>query len=145
MTAINKPRVLLGAIGGGVVWTILSFVINGVLLKARYEQEKAAGHFLATPRYSWFPLGWIVMLFVLAWVVAILYAAARSACGPGPKTALGVGMMVGFASGFPGNFAMATWSPLSRMFPLCWMIEMWLGAVLAALVAGWLYREPAAA
>jgi hypothetical protein len=49
--------------------------------------------------------------------------------------------MVGFIAGFPLNFAQAAWSPLERIFPLGWMLEMWLGAILATLVAGALYKE----
>jgi hypothetical protein len=34
----------------------------------------------------------------------------RSTLGPGPKTALKVGALVGFASGSPTNFGTATWA-----------------------------------
>jgi len=27
------------------------------------------------------------------------------------------------------------------MFPLGWMLDMWVGAILATLVAGWVYKE----
>jgi hypothetical protein len=30
---------------------------------------------------------------------------------------------------------------VDRALPFGWMIEMWLGAILAALVAGWLYKD----
>ena len=80
-------------------------------------------------------------IFVLAYVVAHLYAVSRATCGAGAKTALCVGLMVGFAAGFPGNMASATWSPMSRMLPLWWMLELWIGAVLASLVAGYLYKD----
>jgi hypothetical protein len=43
----------------------------------------------------------------------------------------------------PGNFAQAVWSPVSRMLPLGWMLEMWAGAILAAVVAGFLYKDKA--
>ena len=142
MAVINKRRIWLGALAGGLVWTVVSLAINVFALAPRYEAEQAVGHFLAAPRYPLFPVEWIVMLFVLAYVVSLLYASARATCGAGPKTALGVGLMVGFAAGFPGNFAAATWSPVDRIFPLCWMLEMWGGAILAALVAGWVYRDP---
>src|SRR5437588_4706500 len=52
-----------------------------------------------------------------------------------------LGFVVGFAIGFPGNFAQATWSPIPPVFPLGWMLEMWIGAILATLVAGFLYKE----
>ena len=61
--------------------------------------------------------------------------------GPGPKTALKVGALVGFASGFPTNFGTATWAVIPRIFPLGWMLELWVGAILATLVAGRIYRD----
>jgi hypothetical protein len=84
---------------------------------------------------------WIVLLFILSIAVAHLYAWARRGLGAGPGTALKVGFLAGFFAGFPGNFAQATWSAVDRALPFGWMIEMWLGAILAALVAGWLYKE----
>ena len=42
---------------------------------------------------------------------------------------------------FPTNFATAVWAPFSRHFPLWWMLELWIGAILAVLVAGWFYGE----
>ena len=141
MAAINHKRVVIGAVAGGVVWTIVSMLVNTVLLADRYAAAQQAGQFLQQPRYPGFLVQWIVILFLLSWVVAILYAGVRATCGPGPLTALFVGVVVGFAAGFPQNFAMATWSTVSRYFPLGWMIEMWAGAILAALVAGAVYKD----
>ena len=61
--------------------------------------------------------------------------------GPGPGTALKIGFLAGFLAGFPDNFAQATWFVGGRALPFGWMVEMWLGAILAALVAGFLYKE----
>jgi len=43
--------------------------------------------------------------------------------------------------GFPVNFYLATWAPMSRGIPAGWLLELLVGAVLATLVAGWFYRE----
>jgi hypothetical protein len=61
--------------------------------------------------------------------------------GAGPGTALKIGFLAGFLAGFPDNFAQATWFAGGRALPFGWMVEMWLGAILAALVAGFLYKE----
>jgi hypothetical protein len=50
-------------------------------------------------------------------------------------------MIVGFCAGVPGNFGQAAWSPIPRALPLGWMLDMWGGAILAAVVAGFLYKE----
>ena len=143
MAAVNTRRVFLGALAGGVVWNIWSVIVNTVVLSARYQAAQQAGTVLKQPRYP-YPLFigvWIVTLFVLAFVVAWLYASARATKGAGPMTAATIGLVVGFAAGFPTNFATATWAPISRHFPLWWMLELWVGAIIAALVAGWLYRD----
>ena len=138
----NRTRIWLGGLAGGVVWTIWSFIIGQyVITPARYTIAQNAGLFLKTPRYSFFVAAWIVMLFVLAIAVSHLYAWARAGLGAGPGTALKVGFLAGFFAGFPSNFAQATWFPGDRGLPFGWMVEMWIGAILAALVAGWLYKE----
>jgi hypothetical protein len=100
-----------------------------------------AGLFLKEPRYPFFVGQWIIMLFVLAIIMSHLYAWSRATAGAGPMTALKIGFLVGFVAGFPGNFAQATWSPIARVFPLVWMLETWVGAILATLVAGYFYKD----
>jgi len=138
----NRSRIWLGGLAGGVVWNLWSFLINRfAITDARYAAAQNAGLFLKTSRYPFFLGQWIVLLFILSIAVAHLYAWARRGLGAGPGTALKVGFLAGFFAGFPGNFAQATWSAVDRALPFGWMIEMWLGAILAALVAGWLYKE----
>jgi hypothetical protein len=141
MPTVNTRRVLLGALAGGVVWNVWSVLINFMVLAARYPAAQEAGHFLKEPRYPYFLPVYIVTLFLLAYGGAWFYASVRATRGAGPTIALKVGLLLGFAAGFPTNFAQATWSPVDRVFPLWWMLELWAGAVLATLVAGWLYRD----
>lgn len=138
---INRKRVYLGGLVGGVVWSIWSFFINTRVGNARYEAMQKAGLFLKNPRYPAFYVQWIVMTFIMAILLAHLYAWVRPRLGPGPRTALKVGMIAGFFAGFPNNFGTATWSPIDRVFPLAWMLDLWIGCILATLVAGALYKE----
>ena len=140
--SVNRGRVFLGGLAGGLVWFVWGFVVNGLILgTARYDAEQAAGHLLKQPRYPFFVAQWAVILFISAIILAHLYAWARQTMGPGPGTAITIGVLVGFVASFPLNFAQACWSPVARIFPLGWMLEMWVGAILATLVAGWLYKE----
>ena len=139
---LNRGRVWLGGLAGGVVWTLWSYLVGHfVITDARYVAAQNAGLFLKTPRYPLFVVQWIVLLFILAITVAHLYAWARQSLGPGPGSALKIGFLAGFLAGFPGNFAQETWFAGDRVLPFGWMIDMWLGAILAALVAGWLYKD----
>jgi hypothetical protein len=140
--ALNRGRIWLGGLAGGVVWAVWSYIINTFAIQhVRYVAAQNAGIFLKTPRYHFFQAQWIVLLFILAIIVAHLYAWTRQTLGAGPGTALRIGFWVGFVAGFPENFAQATWSAAGRAMPFGWMLEMWLGAILAAMVAGFLYKE----
>lgn len=139
---LNRPRIWLGGIIGGVVWSAWSFFV-GMRLQPFYAAMQNAGIFLKEPRYPFFAAQWIVLLFVMSILLAHLYAWSRATAGPGPRTALRVGMIVGFCAGVPLNFATAAWSAMPRMLPLGWMLDMWIGAILATLAAGWLYKEKA--
>jgi hypothetical protein len=139
---LNRGRIWLGGLAGGVVWTAWSFLVGKyVITDARYVAAQNAGFFLKTPRYPFFVGQWILLLFMLAIAVAHLYAWSRQSLGAGPGAALKIGFVAGFFAGFPGNFGQATWFAGDRALPFGWMIEMWLGAILATLVAGWLYKD----
>jgi hypothetical protein len=141
MVAVNTRRVWLGTLLGWVVWSVWSVLIHRLVLAPHYAAVATAGTMLKTPRYPFFPLAWFVMLFVLAGICAWLYAGVRGTRGAGPATALKVGFLVGFAGGFPLAFLLASWATFPRVISLWWMLDMWFGAILATLVAGWTYRD----
>ena len=145
MAAVNTRRVWLGALAGWVVWMVWGAIVNLVILMPRYADAMKENKLLPQPRYPfsmWFFMpAWWVMLFVLAAICAWLYVGVRATRGAGHRTALSVGALVGFASGFPLAFSLAAWAPFSRVIPLWWMLDLWVGAILATLVAGWLYRD----
>jgi hypothetical protein len=143
MAAINTKRVLVGTIAGWVVWAAWSMVVNAVILAPQYESSEAAGQLLATPRYPVpvFMASWFVTLLILTCIAAHLYAWVRGTLGAGPGTALRVGILVGFVAGFPLSLSIATWVPVERIVPLWWMLDLWVGAILATLIAGWLYKD----
>ncbi|HLW85403.1 MAG TPA: hypothetical protein VKR60_09335 [Candidatus Sulfotelmatobacter sp.] len=139
---LNKGRIWLGGLAGGVVWLLWSFLVGRfVITDARYLAAQNAGLFLKTPRYPLFAVQWIILLFVCSIVLAHLYGWTRQTLGPGPGTALRIGFWVGFVAGVPLNFAQATWFAGSRGLPFGWLLDIWIGSILATLVAGFLYKE----
>jgi len=139
---LNKGRIWLGALAGSVVWFVWSFIVGQMIItNARYQSAIDKDLFLKEPRYPFFVAQWFVMLLIVSVIVSHLYAWTRSTLGPGPRTALKVGLLVGFAAGFPLNFATASWSVLDRTFPLGWMLDMWVGCILATFVAAALYKS----
>jgi hypothetical protein len=141
MVTIGLRRVALGTLAGGVVWGIWSTIINLVILKSKYAFAQAHQLLLPQPRYPLFILYWIVTLFLLTYILTWVYASARATLGPGPVTALRVGLLVGFVISFPLSLTMAAWAPFSRFITLGWMLDLWVGAILATLVSAWLYKE----
>jgi hypothetical protein len=141
MVAIGLRRVALGTLAGGVVWGIWSTIINIVILMPRYKFAQEHQVLLAQPRYPFFIVYWFVTLFLLTYILTWVYASARATLGPGPITALRVGLLMGFVMGFPLSLSMAAWATFSRFIVLGWMLDLWVGAILATLVSAWLYKE----
>ncbi len=143
MAVIHYKRVAIGTVAGGVAWMIWEVVWTMVWAGLFFESPEEAMKVGGEARYGmgvhygvWFPT-----MFLLSGTVAWLYAAARSALGPGPKTAFLIGCSVGFAAGFPATFFVTNWLPVDRLIPLHWAVDLWGGCILAALLAGWLYKE----
>jgi hypothetical protein len=145
MAAVNKKRVWLGTLVGGVVWTAWSFFVNTVLLAPRYATAMNDGTILKQARYPFFLGYWIVTLFALTYILIWIYVSVRLTLGPGPLTAVRVGFLFGFAAAFPMSLSIATWATFSRVIALGWACDLWVGAILATLAGAWLYRDAPAA
>lgn len=145
---MNQRRVWLGALVGGLVFNVWSMVVefglSGVIVgKARMDLAVASGWFLKEPRMSagLFFIIWVFSLFVVSYGLAWAYAAMRATVGAGPGTAFKLGLVVAFAAAFPLNFAHAVFDGLAVAFWVMWMIEIGVGAILAALAAAWVYKD----
>jgi len=138
--AVNSRRVLIAALGGGVVWMIWT-LLNEMVAEKYYVVEQAAGLLLREPRYFYFRRFWLITVLLLAYIASWFYASVRATLGPGLGAALCVGVLLGFAVSFPLNLVLAAWSPMSRIVPLLWVVDLWGGAILGTLVASWIYRE----
>jgi hypothetical protein len=137
---MQPKRLLISGLTAGVVMAVVDFFANGVVLAERYKMLQQAGYFLAAPRLPFFPL-WILTELGLGIGVAWIYAAVRPRLGPGPKTALAVGVVLGLMMNVPENLAQASWSAVGRFVPLVWLIFGLIGTIAGALVAGALYKE----
>ena len=85
MAAVNRKRIFLGALAGGVVWNLWSIGLNLAFLMKEYEAGQQAGFFLKEPRYPFFAGQWIFLLFVLSFGMASLYSECASVAAPGPR------------------------------------------------------------
>lgn len=141
MAAVSTRRVVLGTLAGGVAWGIWSTIVNMVILRHRFVASQEYGLLNSEPRYPFFFVYWYVLLFVLTYILTWAYVSVRNVFGAGPITALRVGFLLGFMSGFPLSLSMATWAPFGRFIPFWWMLDLWVGSMLATLVSAWLYKD----
>jgi hypothetical protein len=143
MATMNKRRMLIGALGGTVIWMAWSIVVESGIQASHFAAAELAGQLRPYPRYPLFFFVWLVTIFLISWILVWLYVSLRDTQGKGPRLALKLALMVGFAAGFPMAFFLAAWSPMDRLIPLWWCLDLWVGAFLSAIVSGWLYKEKA--
>ena len=143
MAKMNTGRVIQGGLLAGLVINVICMVNNGVILSGKLMQAQQHGHFLQQPRFAFMP-AWVLVMFLVGIGLVWLYAAVRPRLGPGPGTALAVGIVVGFIAGVPDNLANAAWGLSGRYLPFMWAVERVVSYMLGALVGAWWYREPAA-
>ena len=141
MTPIDNGRVIQGGLLAGLVINVISTVNNVVILGPKLMASRHAGKFLLEPRFPFF-LSWIVAMFLLGLELVWLYAAVRPRFGPGPRTALTVGIVVGVLSALPDNLANAAWGLSGRYLPFMWAVERVVACAAGTLVGAWWYREP---
>jgi len=138
---VNLRRVALAGLAGGVVWSGWNAFVNLLILSGRYAAAAEGERLLIEPRYPFFVAGSYLMLFVLALIIAWLYAWIRPARGKGPLTSLPIGFLVGLVAGLPANYYVVCLVDIDTLFPFWWMLDFWVGSILAALVAGFVYRD----
>lgn len=141
---MNRGRIVMGGLLGGLVFFVVSILVNVVVLADRYKILIDAGVMRADPRGAFMAVHPLLLLLAgigLTW----LYAAARPRLGPGPRSALQVGLLAGLVTSLPSNFAQFAWTHAGGYVSMWWTIEMAVGCSLATLAGAWVYREEAAA
>ncbi len=143
MAGINVGRWLAGGVAAGIVFWLLEGA--GSFLYMSDMETALAAHGLAFEMTTGVFVISVVASLIAGLTLVFFYAAARPRFGPGPRTAvivavalwvgsyllslLGYGMMGLFPTGL-----LVLWGVLG-------LVEM----IIAGLVGGWIYREPAAA
>lgn len=139
MNNINLARVVLGGFAAGVILNIGEWLLNGVVL-ANQMQEFFRRCGLTPPGASAIII-LVLLTFLMGIFLIFVYAAIRPGCGPGPKTAIGAGLIGWFCVYFYNN---AGGAALGFIPMNLFAIAVVWGLVeysLAALVGAWLYKE----
>src|SRR5262249_912003 len=101
MGNISAKRGLLGGVVGGVVFSVIDCAFQFGLLMHRYQALQERGIFYKQPRIPFFVGAWFVILFLSSIAGTWFYAAARDKLGPGAKTAVIIGLILGLLMGLP--------------------------------------------
>ena len=130
---------VLGGVLATVVLSATGMVFHGVILGDHYKTLATMGSVLAEPRAMGLPIYYAGTL-ISGLALSMIYVVARKFGGPGPMTAIRVGVTVGlFTTG--GMAAEYAFYNLGGMVPLVSLVSNITGAVLATLAAGFLYKD----
>ncbi len=139
MGIINWRRVFLGGLLAGVVLNLFEFVLHSIVLEEDWQAAFAA---LGKPEPgSGAIVIFVVTLFAVGFLAIWLYAGIRPRYGPGPGTAICVGLVVwtlAYLVPTLGNIAMGIF-PTGLM-----LLSTAVGLVevpLATLAGAWTYKE----
>jgi hypothetical protein len=136
---INWSRVLLGGLLAGLVINLGGFVVDGFLLRRRWETEMSA------MGKSMEPEGAVLVIlltcgFLIGIVTLWIYAAIRAQYGPGPGAAAVAGLMAWLLGVALPN----TYFAVSDFFSAGLLAASSAGALvyllLAAMAGAWLYK-----
>lgn len=140
--AINTPRVIAGGFAAGLVMNVSGFVVQGMMLGKRMEDEMVA----VAPTLAGKGMGTDVIVcrvisqFVIGLLLVWLYAAMRPRFGPGMKTAALAGLVV-WLCGFIFYLDWLYIGMMSTGLYAIVSIAMLITCVVAAGVGGMLYKE----
>ena len=143
--AINTPKVVVGGLAAGVVMNVSGFLVQGMLLGKRMEDEMTAvaptlkGKGMDAGTMT----GRVVTQFVMGILLVWLYAAMRPRFGPGPKTSF----LAAFVVWLCGFVFYMDWLYLGMMSVGLYAIvsiAMLITCAAAAWVGAMLYKEEGA-
>ena len=95
MAGINTGKVVAGGLLAGVVFNIIDFLVNGVLMAGDYAANATRlGLDPASMESPAIIATWIAVDFIFGFVAVFMYAAMRPRFGAGPKTAIYAGLVI---------------------------------------------------
>ena len=120
-------RMSLAALAVFVTWSVLDYVLHGVLLTSTYAQTPQLWRPMADYRYG-------LMAFVtLVAAVCFVFVYAQWITEKSAKTALMYGLVLGVFRGISMGYGSYAVMPMPYYLALCWF----LGSIVEFTVAGW--------
>lgn len=144
----DARRFALAGLCAGIGYLVFFFLID-VFGQTwdRYRDLEADGRLLDTSRLGGDTVYWLVLLstvLLYGFAISWLYVRAQRQPGRDWRTALVVGVLVGFVGTFLVDFNIAaTFIGFPYQFTFWAGVETWGGAIVASLVAATVYGAPA--
>jgi hypothetical protein len=139
---VNTNRILVGGLLAAVIIAVAETLLYAGVLADAMAAARAEK---AVPEASWGGTLYLVTSIVPGLLLAWVYAAIRPRFGPGPVTALRAGALIWVATWLmyfiwlaPSGRGLLFLKPRQTALALLWDLA---GVLLAALAAGWVYRE----
>jgi hypothetical protein len=140
VSKINIGRCIAGGIAAGALIWIVEGAASLLYMEDMQARLTELGLSMEMAASTWVLT--VLVSCIVGLFLTFLYTLARSRFGPGPKTAV----IVAVATWFGSHFVALIGYHMVDLYPVG-MLAMW-GAVglveliLAAMLGGWIYREP---
>lgn len=139
MGTINRQRLLLGGLVGGIAAFIVDGILNGVLFKGIWEAGVTQG------LYRGASAGTLTAEFIIVAVTALLgtylYALARTQLGASPKSGATVAATVGLMNAVFCGGGMMVWSTAPAVAGSAMVACSFVIPAVGTFVGAWVYRE----
>jgi len=141
---INRQKLLLGGLAAGLVLNIIDFLSNGVIFSSRMQAE--ANAFKAGLGDQMAGMGgaqiavYVFFDFIIGFLLVWTYAAIRPRFGPGPRTAVYVGLVF-FVMGLITTYGYKEMGLMSSGLWWSYTALWFINLVLAAVVGAAVYQE----
>jgi len=138
-TKINIKRLIIGGLVAGCVLNAISLLSTGFYVSEMMELLDSRG--IHPPRSIWSLVVYLLMRFIWGFAVVWFYVATRPRFGPGPKTAVLIGLVFWLCT----FFLMVVSYGMLGLFPkgmlILWASMTLLAILPATFVGAWIYRE----
>lgn len=121
-------RIVLGGLAVFVAWSVLNFVIHGVILKGAYAATASLWRPMAEMKWGVMYVAILIVAFAFAAIYGWLIA------GKGSGTGLRFGLLWGIGAGVSFGYGSFAVMPIPYSMAFTWFA----GTVIEGVLAGWL-------
>ncbi len=128
-------KAIVSVVAVFVAWSILDFVIHGLILQSTYEATAAL----------WRPMNemkmWVIHVAVLINALAFVCIYAGFFADKGIRTGLIYGFLFGLGTGFPMGFGTYAFMPIPIFLAIGWFVGALVEAIVGGIIVGSIIRN----